>query len=89
MLEALDRLPVDQDVHGVPPVLTGGESAGLTPHEYRVAALVVAGNSNDEVADKLSVSRRAIEYHFTNFYRKLGVRRRSQLPTVLVGAHEL
>lgn len=89
VLEALDRLPVAQDGCDASPTLAGHDVSGLTPHEYRVAALVVAGNSNDEVADKLSVSRRAIEYHLTNIYRKLGVRRRTQLTTVLVGTDQM
>ncbi|RDI31762.1 ATP-binding protein [Lentzea flaviverrucosa] len=55
----------------------------LTPHEHRVAGLVAAGESNDEVARKLSVSRRAVEFHLTNIYRKLGIRRRTQLAAVL------
>ncbi|WP_329792573.1 AAA family ATPase [Lentzea sp. DG1S-22] len=57
----------------------------LTPHEYRVATLVVEGNSNDEIAHKLSVSRRTVEFHLTNIYRKLGVRRRTQLSSALAG----
>ncbi|WP_434444141.1 helix-turn-helix transcriptional regulator [Lentzea sp. E54] len=60
-----------------------GIQLSLTPHEYRVAMLVVAGNSNDEIAHKLHVSRRAIEFHLTNIYRKLGVRRRTQLSSAL------
>jgi ATP/maltotriose-dependent transcriptional regulator MalT len=57
----------------------------LTPHESRVARLVVVGDSNDEIAQKLRVSRRAIEFHLTNIYRKLGVRRRTQLSSALGG----
>ncbi|MDQ2587914.1 hypothetical protein CKY47_28780 [Saccharothrix yanglingensis] len=57
----------------------------LTPHEYRVASLVLEGNSNDEIARKLNVSRRTIEFHLTSIYRKLGVRRRTQLSSALAG----
>ena len=57
----------------------------LTPHECRVAALVLDGNSNDEIARKLNVSRRTVEFHLTNIYRKLGVRRRTQLSSALAG----
>ncbi|USX55478.1 LuxR family transcriptional regulator [Lentzea sp. HUAS12] len=60
-------------------------SAGspLTPQEHRVASLVAAGSSNDEVARKLSVSRRAVEFHLTHVYRKLGIKRRTQLAAML------
>jgi DNA-binding CsgD family transcriptional regulator len=58
-------------------------SAVLTAHELRVATLVVNGGSNDEIARQLGVTRRAVEFHLTNIYRKLGVRRRTQLPAAL------
>ncbi|MCG8914489.1 DUF2791 family P-loop domain-containing protein [Actinokineospora sp. PR83] len=58
----------------------------LTPHECRVAGLVLEGNSNDEIAHKLNVSRRTIEFHLTSIYRKLGVRRRTQLSSALAGS---
>ncbi|SDH46789.1 ATP-, maltotriose-and DNA-dependent transcriptional regulator MalT [Lentzea fradiae] len=57
----------------------------LTPHEYRVARLVLEGNSNNEIAQRLSVSRRTIEFHLTSIYRKLGLRRRTQLSAALAG----
>ncbi|SER22376.1 LuxR family transcriptional regulator [Lentzea albida] len=57
----------------------------LTPHELRVATLVLEGNSNDEIAHRLTVSRRTVEFHLTNIYRKLGVRRRTQLSSALAG----
>ncbi|SES14308.1 regulatory protein, luxR family [Lentzea xinjiangensis] len=57
----------------------------LTPHEHRVAGLVLEGNSNDEIAHKLNVSRRTVEFHLTSIYRKLGVRRRTQLSAALAG----
>ncbi|MEU7474453.1 AAA family ATPase [Lentzea sp. NPDC042327] len=60
-------------------------TALLTPHEYRVASLVLEGRSNDEVAHKLNVTRRTVEFHLTSIYRKLGVRRRTQLSSALGG----
>ncbi|KOV86323.1 hypothetical protein ADL03_09245 [Nocardia sp. NRRL S-836] len=57
----------------------------LTPHEYRVAGLVLEGGSNDEIAHKLNVTRRTVEFHLTSIYRKLGVRRRTQLSSALGG----
>ncbi|WP_434444371.1 ATP-binding protein [Lentzea sp. E54] len=83
-LAALAKLPEEavgqSKSFGILPAAT---ALPLTPREFRVAELVAAGNSNDEVAVKLSVSRRAVEFHLTNIYRKLGVRRRTQLSSTL------
>lgn len=52
---------------------------GLTPAESRVAARVIAGQSNREVADTLSVSENTVEWHLRRIFDKLGVRSRNQL----------
>ena len=51
----------------------------LTPTEERVAALVVEGQTNREVAAALFVTERTVEYHLANIYRKVGVRSRTEL----------
>ncbi|GAV44975.1 LuxR C-terminal-related transcriptional regulator [Streptomyces acidiscabies] len=55
----------------------------LTDGEHRVARLAVAGHTNAEIAELLHLARRTVETHLTSTYRKLGIRRRSQLPDVL------
>ncbi|RAS66964.1 regulatory LuxR family protein [Lentzea atacamensis] len=62
------------------PVNTGGK---LTRSEQKVAMLAVSGRSNQEIAEMLDVTSRAVEKHLTNTYRKLGVRRRSELAEAL------
>jgi DNA-binding CsgD family transcriptional regulator len=52
----------------------------LTPHEHRLITMAVAGQTNDAIAKVFEVSRRAVEFHFTHIYRKLGINGRSQLP---------
>lgn len=66
---------------------TGGAQAertgDLTPHELRVALLVAEGRSNPEVAAELFVSRKTVEFHLGQIYRKLGLRSRTELARVL------
>ncbi|MFE9631910.1 LuxR C-terminal-related transcriptional regulator [Streptomyces sp. NPDC006463] len=53
--------------------------AALTLREREVAALVAAGLSNQEVADRLYVSVRTVENHLHRTYGKLGITARSEL----------
>ncbi|WP_078968602.1 MULTISPECIES: LuxR C-terminal-related transcriptional regulator [unclassified Streptomyces] len=69
----------------VPPVmpLSAREESAvreeLTAHERRIAAMVLDGLTNRQIAGAFSVSTRAVELHLTRIYRKLGIRRRAQL----------
>ncbi|MFN8113533.1 MAG: LuxR family transcriptional regulator [Solirubrobacterales bacterium] len=58
----------------------------LTPHELRVAMRVADGRTNPEVASELFVSRKTVEHHLSQVYRKLGVRSRTELARVLAPA---
>jgi DNA-binding CsgD family transcriptional regulator len=53
--------------------------ASLTPSERRVAAMAAEGLTNREIAEALFVTRKAVEYHMGNVFRKLDVSSRSQL----------
>jgi DNA-binding CsgD family transcriptional regulator len=52
---------------------------GLTTAERRVAALVVEGRTNREVATSLFLTERTVASHLTHIYAKLGVRSRTEL----------
>jgi DNA-binding CsgD family transcriptional regulator len=52
---------------------------GLTSAERRVAALVVEGRTNREVAAALFLGERTVASHLTHIYAKLGVRSRTEL----------
>ena len=58
---------------------TGPRPGGLTRRELEVAALVAAGASNREIADKLVISERTAESHVQNILTKLGFRSRAQI----------
>lgn len=63
------------------PARTGSRS--LTTSERRIAELAADGRTNTEIADLLHLARRTVETHLTSSYRKLGIRRRGELPGTL------
>lgn len=50
----------------------------LTPQEQRVLTLLLAGHSNQEMAQELVVSINTVKDHLKHLYSKLGVRARLQ-----------
>jgi DNA-binding CsgD family transcriptional regulator len=67
--------------------MTGGAPGGerltgpdaLTPSERRVVELAAAGRSNPDIAAELFVSRKTVEFHLSNAFRKLAVGSRDEL----------
>jgi DNA-binding NarL/FixJ family response regulator len=53
----------------------GGESAAadepLTPREREVLKLIAEGNTNQEIAEALTLSKKTVESHRANIMRKL------------------
>ncbi|MER7740431.1 LuxR C-terminal-related transcriptional regulator [Streptomyces sp. NPDC096538] len=56
-----------------------GELARLTPQQLRIARCVAEGATNREVAFRLSVSTRTVDYHLRNVFATLGLRSRVEL----------
>lgn len=88
-MEAFARLgaaPWTERAHGE--LRAAGESAegpsahalaALTPQELRIARMVGAGASSKEVAARLFLSPRTVEYHLYKVYPKLGITSRTEL----------
>jgi DNA-binding CsgD family transcriptional regulator len=57
----------------------------LTPQELQVAAMAASGRSNKQIAAELFLSVKTIEAHLHRVYRKLGIRSRRALPSVIGG----
>ena len=55
----------------------------LTPQEFQVAQLLARGGTTREVAAKLYLSPKTVEFHLRNAYDKLGVRSRSALSQLM------
>jgi DNA-binding NarL/FixJ family response regulator len=64
------------------PAVTRPETAELTPHEVQVALLVAEGRTNREVAAALFLAPKTIEHHLSTIFRKLGIKRRTELARV-------
>jgi NarL family two-component system response regulator LiaR len=55
-----------------------GRSAGLSPREAEVVALIARGLTNQEIAERAHVSMNSIKSYIRSAYRKIGVERRTQ-----------
>jgi len=53
-------------------------AASISPREQEILKLISTGLSNQEIADKCSISSSTVKTHIENIYRKLGVNSRMQ-----------
>ena len=86
IVEALERIMSGETV-----VLTGddetsvgsvgdwpGRSAGLSPREAEVLALIANGLTNKDIAERAFVSANTVKTYIRSTYKKIGVERRTQ-----------
>ncbi len=55
-----------------------GRSAGLSPREAEVLALIALGLSNQEIAERAFITINSVKSYIRTAYRKIGVERRTQ-----------
>jgi DNA-binding CsgD family transcriptional regulator len=60
----------------------------LSEAEHRVAVLAAQGNTNRQISDTLFITVSTVEQHLTRVYRKLDVKRRTDLPKRLASCAE-
>jgi len=61
----------------------------LSPHELQIALQVAGGATNAEAAAALFVTRKTIEFHLRNVYRKLGIRSRTELAALMASQRSI
>jgi predicted ATPase/DNA-binding CsgD family transcriptional regulator len=74
-LRKLGRTIHRRTAHGT----AAGGIASLTKRELQLARLVVDRKTNTQIADELFLSRKTVETHLRNIFRKLGVANRVEL----------
>jgi DNA-binding CsgD family transcriptional regulator len=70
-------------VTGPAPATPESALARLTETERRVAELVADGRTNSEVATALIMSPHTVDTHLRHIFRKLGLRRRSEIARIV------
>ncbi|WP_235882172.1 helix-turn-helix transcriptional regulator [Streptomyces apricus] len=75
-----DQAQAELRANGAAPSAPGaGALDGLTPQQLRIARCVAEGATNREVALRLAVSTRTVDYHLRKVFAVLGVRSRVEL----------
>lgn len=81
------RLALDRDARTREERAKVREASGmlesLTPRERDILALVLAGKSSREIAEKIFRTEKTVEFHRRNILKKMGVRRTIQLRQLL------
>ncbi len=59
--------------------LSAAKKKRITDREQEIVRLVLAGNSNREIADALNITLKTVETHMTSVFNKLGLKNRMEL----------
>ena len=61
--------------------------SGLSDREVEILALVASGLTNVEVAKRIFLSSRTVDWHLASVYTKLGVRSRTEATRFAIDNH--
>jgi DNA-binding CsgD family transcriptional regulator len=73
---------------GRAPARATGPGERLTAGERRVVELAAAGQTNRQIANALFITVKAVEWHLSNAYRRLGISGRAELSQALAARAE-
>ncbi|GLZ34086.1 LuxR family transcriptional regulator [Lentzea sp. NBRC 105346] len=65
-----------------PGLVVASSLASLTPRQLEIARLAVAGLTNAQIADRLTISKRTVDNHLHTIYNALGLTGRDGLRTI-------
>jgi DNA-binding NarL/FixJ family response regulator len=57
---------------------------GLTAREREIVAAIAAGESNKDIASRLSISQQTVKHHLTNIFDKTGISTRLELALLAI-----
>ena len=63
------------------------ERYGLTAREREIVAAIAAGESNKDIAARLSISQQTVKHHLTNIFDKTGISTRLELALLAIREH--
>jgi DNA-binding NarL/FixJ family response regulator len=66
----------------------GAARPALTPRELEILRLVARGFTNEQISERLWITKSTVKFHLVNAYRKLGVSNRTQAARYIFG-HDL
>lgn len=70
----LQRATIDNDLSEI-----ASKVSTLTPHQFRVFSMIAQGMLNKQIAFDLGISEPTVKSHVTAIFKKLGVRKRTEV----------
>ena len=66
-----------------------GELEKMTPQQARILQLVSEGNTNAEIAEKLSLAEATVKFHLGDIFKRLNARGRAHAVAIAISLEEI